>query len=783
MDRRLLPIIGLTSLTVVALEVIWTRLFSAEFFYTFAFLTLSLAIMGLGLGALVVRLFPLADRDGSLGLVLSASGLAALAGPPLVFRLGLDFSLIFSSPLMIGRFLLAVGCLSATFFFAGMGLAIVFRRHHAQMPRLYMADLVGAGLGVLAAIVTMNIVGTSAAAFVASLPVLLAAFLAARRYMKISPLVLAAGLTVLCAFAPALLESRREERGPITYRHWDAMAKLKLMDFGEARVLNIDNVANSTVIGFDGNWDRRDSEKFGFGIDVGCLIRMFPACRFVSLGAGGGQDVLQALQYGAAEVHAVEVNPHINRMMLDERLPGYTRPPAEPAPGGGPPQTQTTQPERPLSLAEFSGRIYRDPRVRVVTEDARAYVGRHKNSFDLIYSLSSNTFAALASGSFALAENYLFTQEAFQDYWESLSPGGFLTMEHQFYAPRLVASLIDALNALHVPDPTSHFAVYDLPRLKRQLILLSRRPLTDDIRNNAFGPLTKENFDDIHLLYPAPPDLFDNLINRIVANGWESVMDSATVDISPTQDDRPFVGQMGLWKNLSREGLKKVKMYEVLGFPLAKLMIVTILALAVVIVIPLNLLPYLRKGERLRAAPWLYFFTIGVAFMFVEVVLIQKYTLFVGPSVYSVAIILLTLLISSGIGSRLAPRFSDAAAFTGIVVWLLLDVFLFPNVTGSLTSLPMWGRLIVTSLLIAPLGFFMGMPFPKGAGRVGALVDWGFAVNGGASVVGATSVLLIAFNFGIAVSLLSGAAVYVAAFLLLLVRDQWQLKTGTTFGE
>ena len=106
-----------------------------------------------------------------------------------------------------------------------------------------------------------------------------------------------------------------------------------------------------------------------------------------------------------------------------------------------------------------------------MTEDARAYVRRFENKFDVIYSLSSNSWAALASGSFALAENYLFTTEAFIDYWHALSDSGFMMMEHQVYAPRLVTEVVDALTRIGVDKPLDHFAVYDLPKMRRTMIL------------------------------------------------------------------------------------------------------------------------------------------------------------------------------------------------------------------------------------------------------------------------------------------------------------------------
>ncbi len=212
-DSHFLLIVGLISISMVASELIWTRIFSAELFYTFAFLTLSIAVLGLGLGALSIRLF---------------------------------------------HFL---------------------------------------------------------------------------------------------------------------HKHWDAMSKIKVFENDPD------------------NWD----------INVGNLIQRLDNTTFLSLGAGGGMDVLQALSsYGADEIHAVEVNPHINKMLQDGDTAGYLAIDDE----QGQPRTFTTS-------NIFSGQIYNDPRVKVISEDARTYVRRFENKFDVIYSLSSNTFAPLGSGSFAFAENYL----------------------------------------------------------------------------------------------------------------------------------------------------------------------------------------------------------------------------------------------------------------------------------------------------------------------------------------------------------------------------------------
>jgi hypothetical protein len=159
--------------------------------------------------------------------------------------------------------------------------------------------------------------------------------------------------------------------------------------------------------------------------------------------------------------------------------------------------------------------------------------------------------------------------------------------------------------------------------------------------------------------------------------------------------------------------------------------------------------------------------------MMVEVVLIQKYAFFVGPSAYSIAVILLTLLIGSGIGSRFSRRCSQGLAFGGILLWLILDLTLFKMLVYGLSGLTLIPRLIITAVLVFPLGFFMGMPFPKGALKIGDLIDWGFAVNGAASVVGSTLIIMVAVSFGFNVALMLAALIYLSAYVLISRSGAW----------
>ncbi len=727
--------IGLLSLTILSTELFWTRLFSAEFYYTFAFLVLSLAVLGLGLGSLFYRMVPGMNRPGWLPVWLTMTGIMILVAVPLVFRLDLDFAKLISAPMMVVKLIGAIFLLGSGFFFGGIAIAHLFKNSPSEISRLYMWDFIGASLGVIFFILIMNSFGAEITLLVCSLPVFLASFLVAWRWMKIIPALIFLGFCAGYYYGGGIPEQKREEPAPVIYKHWDATAKIKIYERDSTtRGINIDNIANTPVYKFDGNWNIPDSLKFQFGIDVGYLIRKFPDCSFLSLGAGGGTDVLQALQYNAKEVHAVEVIPHINYLTKEGFLKAY------------------------------SGNIYNDSRVKVITEDARAYIRKFDGRFDIIYSLSSNSWAAFASGSFALAENYIFTTEAFADYWKALSPNGFLSIEHQFYMPRLVSELMDALILLKIPDPESHFAVYNLPGMRRKILLVSKQPLDRETITNAYGKLTKENFNQIHLLYPATESNKSNIYNRIVQFGWRPIAINARIDISPCTDDKPFIAQLGLLKNVNFSRMDQVPLYEFTGFPLGRVIMLTILFVCVLLVIPLNLLPYLVKGEKLKFIPWLYFFLIGMGYMMLEVILIQQYSLFIGSTIYSLALVLTVMLVSSGIGSRHSKKFSSHFIFISIALWLLADIFLFRRLFYFLDDWALIPRLFLSMMLIAPVGYFMGMPFPKAAAQRKGQIDWAFAVTGSASVIESVGIILIASLFGYSIALMTGMCIYLIAY-------------------
>jgi spermidine synthase len=727
--------IGLMAAMLVALEIVWTRIFSAEFFYSFAFLTVSMALLGLGLGALLLRLWPAATQPRTLAVVaLLASASAALA-PLVVLRLDIDFTALWDTWHNLPLLLVGVLALSLPFLAGGGFIAAILKTNRGDISGIYMADLVGAALGGLTAVWLMNSFGVPAAAVLCCTLGALAGWRGSR-LQRGGTLLLLLGLAAFSRSADHVLVPARVEPAPVIARHWDALGKITVYVYGAtARGINIDNAANMLLYRARSNWRESTPESLRFRLDFRSLIRDRNLQKVMIIGAGGGSDVMQAKLAGAGEIHAVEVNRALNQMLLEGEQ------------------------------AEFSGHLYSSPGVHVVNEDARTYSKRHAGHFDLIVSRSANTFAALSSGAFALAENFIFTTEAFVDFYRALSDRGVLFVEHQVYIPRVASAVMAALRDMGVEHPERRFAVYDLPTMHRQVLVLSREADVGELIEHTLTPLFAAADSHSRLLHPV--DRPQQLISRIIADGWQAHWDDARIDISPPTDDRPFVAQMGRWDQLDARRPQQAMGFEFTGFPLAKLMILTVLAVAVAVGVPILLLPMRAEGARLQAADWLYFAAIGIGYMVVEVVWIQQYNLFIGNSAHTFVIVLLGLLLSSGAGSFCSGRFGDRLPFAFVATWLVVHLLAFPMAVAFLGSLDFAWRVALSCLSVAPAGFFMGMAFPKAAARVGELVDWGFAVNGVASVFGATLAIFIAIHAGFAVTLLVGVFCYLVAMLLL----------------
>jgi hypothetical protein len=529
----------------------------------------------------------------------------------------------------------------------------------------------------------------------------------------------------------------------------------------------------SVINAFDGN-----AAGLGFLGDVTAALpyrlleRSEGRPKVLVLGAGAGYDVLLALHNGAARIDAVELNPQVVELLRGE-------------------------------FAEFSGKLYEHERVTLHIAEARGYVSRVSDRFDLVQVALLDSSAVAGAGAQALSESYLYTVEAFGRYLERLEPGGLLAITRWLKIPprdnlKLAATAIEALRRAGVTDPG-----------RRLVMIRGWNTATLLVRNGEFGArdiaaarefARQHSFDTAW--YPGMPPGEANRFNRLdrpwfyegivalLGERGPAFIEDYKFDIAPSTDQKPYFFNYFKWRALpeilSLRGRGGAGLVEWGYLVLVATLLQAVLAGTLLILLPLWLSRRLRSKNRIGAsiaAPAglaAYFLLLGLAFLFVEMAFIQKFILFLSHPLYAVAVVLAGFLVFAGLGSACSPwlarrlRGGAADAVTAAVALLagivLLYLFLLPPLFERLIGHHDAARIAVSLVLIAPLAFCMGMPFPLGLRRLVAeapeFIPWAWALNGFASVVSAALATLLAIEFGFNAVLLAALTIYAAAAVL-----------------
>jgi hypothetical protein len=439
------------------------------------------------------------------------------------------------------------------------------------------------------------------------------------------------------------------------------------------------------------------------------------------------------------------------------------------------------------ALPRWSGRPYDDPRVRIAIDEGRNFVASHRNAYDLIKISCTDIWAASVVGAYALTENYLYTQEAIEDFVGSLTPRGVLSIT-RFYPQeslRLARLAATALRRMGVDHPERH-------------LLLARNPtsVTVLVARGEVGPERSLRFRERvaaggHVLIWAPgvaeselsADPLDVMHRRMLTGIDDSAAAATGLDLAPPSDDRPFFFNLASVRD-AVAGRYSAKTGFLIQHIRALSLLVGLLVVCSLVVLLFVLAPMLlqRRGARAtmpraqRLAADLYFLALGLGYLLVEIPLVQRLILFLGHPVYALTVALFAMLVSSGLGSiaasRLGERGRDRAGLlmAAAAAVVALAAALLPRVLHALIHFPLGVRIVIAVLIVAPIGFLLGMPFPTGLRVVGrldpSLVPWAWAVNGAASVIAPVIAMLVAIVWGFSAAHYLGAAAYVAATAL-----------------
>jgi len=794
---RLLAGIAAVSFSTLLLELAATRLFSVILFYHFAFVAISVALLGLGAGGVLAHLQrarlarhgtrALAARLCALNAVLTVAVLEVVLHQPISLEVSGENFL---------KLTLLYLVTAIPFFLTGVLFSVVYARESGRIGQLYGADLGGGALACLAVVPILNLAGGPNAILIAALGMAVAsAIWAEERKARAAGVALAILLAALTGANHSgrlidVVYAKGVLRDPawVEFARWNAISRVEVNRIGDAKYVVIDADASTAIMHLDPHLARGGTEWSGLMAAAPAVANLLrPQGDYAIIGPGGGVDVLRAVASGSKNVTAIEINPLIANTVMRERY------------------------------ADYAYHLYEIPEVHLHVADGRSWIRNSHDKYDVIQMTLVDTWASTAAGAFALSENNLYTVEAFQEYFAHLKPDGILAITRwEFKEPRealrVVSQAMEALRRMGVREPSTQFIVVSDGPLDEDgrpvLVLAKQGPFTDKevsgVRTfldasprlkalylpgqgspitgsdglprdaRAFAALIASPNDVYKEILPGDPGLERSPRDRLI--------EGYAFNISPVTDNAPFFFFTMKTGNALRNVLagsgRGIDWKNNLGIVvLGMLLVISFAAVLAFLVVPLAW--HARVETRPAASPptprvlpLLYFVAVGLGYILVEIAFIQRFVLFLGHPTYALTVVVFLMLLSSGAGSLTARRWLRDPrrvgwVLAGITAGLAALVFLLPRVLGAGIGIPFPAKLAVSALLLVPVGFAMGMPFPTGlrqlADRGQGGVEWAWAMNAGASVLGSALAMALAIHFGIAATLASGAAAYLLA--------------------
>ena len=751
--------VGLTTLATLLLELSLTRIFSVVFYYHFAFLAISIALFGLGVGGVFSYLVagwraPLFAR---LGRLSAANSLLVILSLAVILAQKKDLS---NWDLVLIYFTTAL-----PFFVAGAVVSLAISETIQRVNRVYFFDLLGAAGGCLLLVPLLNAFGGPST--VISVAVIYATAAAIWHSMagsvrgRVFSVALALALVAFLVFNNAnhLIDVKYAKGQKLVnerFVKWNSFSRIALgtdKDSGMGMIY-IDADASTGIASFDFSHLKPSELHDLLEQGPGLPYAVRPGAKTLIIGPGGGWDVARALASGSQDITGVEINPIIATTIMREQFP------------------------------EWSRHIYDRPDVHIVVEDGRSFVRRSRDRYQVLQATLVDTWASTAAGAFALSENNLYTTDALHDYLSHLTDDGLAVFTRWGFQPpreslRLVSLAMEALAQLGETQPWRHVIVGREGSVEgwgaRDTVLISRKPFTDSDIARARRLFAAARMEEVYVPGTALKNQFVDLLR---SPNPEEYQRAYPFDISPVSDNRPFffytVQPRDLWTFLTSASHDSADYKVNKAVPLLfGLMGVSLLATALVLV-----LPPLVLGTRLPRQPGVlgfltYFLFIGTGYILIEVGLIQRFVLFLGHPTYALTVVIFSMLVSSGLGSNASLRLIGDREGRLIKTLGLIAVVtaLLALVTSALlpaaVGLPLPVKIAISIALIAPLGFVMGMPFPTGLQRLEAWhppsVRWAWSLNAASSVLGSVGALVCSIYLGMVQTLMVGGLFYLAA--------------------
>jgi hypothetical protein len=794
--------IALISAATLLLELALLRVFAVQQFYHFAFMAISLALLGAGASGSLLSVRGRPFRPAGLGIAFAVTTVGAYL---VINYIPFDsFSIAWDRRqiLFLAIYFLAA---AAPFIFAGLAVGSELMRAGpaSRSHMIYGASLLGSAAGSLGSLVALALVGDAGTVLLAAIFGALAGLIFAlsppplqegpakvsRRLAATSAALIFVGSALLFVrpdfmalrlspykTLPILSQAVDSEH---VLTAWSATARIDVVETNTIHVmpglslsspvgvppqagllLDGDNLMPITLL----SPDAPEAATLADHVPLGLAYRLRPGGRTLIVEAGTGMDVFLALAAGAVTVTAVEDNGLIIETVRDR-------------------------------YGAETGHLFDRPDVTVVEQSGRVFVRRPAVSgYEIIVVSLTDPHRPVTSGAYSLTEDYVYTVEAFRDYLAALDDDGLLVVTRWLQwppseAPRTFGAIAEALRA-DGRDPASHLIAFRT--LRTVTIIATPRPFTAGEIEQVRSFLQDRGYDGI--AYPGiradelnrynilQEDAYHDLFVRILAEP-EAVYTAYRFDIRPPRDDHPFFFHFFKWRQTPEILATLGQTWQPFGgsgyFVLVALLILVAVAALVLIVAPLF---FLRRSGRRRVTGvprwrlrvFVYFSGLGLAFLFVEVPLAQRFILILREPVIALSVVIFTILLFSGLGSLTVRRWSLRRGLAALVVVALFYPLLLPSFDALALRLGDAARILATMLALAPLGYLMGLPFAGGLRLVEeidpSLVPWAWAINGSFSVISSVLAVMLALTWSLSAVLYLGAAAYALAWLAFAAR-------------
>lgn len=798
--------IAVLSASLLAFQVLLTRVCALRLSFHFGFLIISNSLLGIGASGSFLTLFEGRWRKNPERWIwvftvlyvislLATWQFARTFDVPEKIKFGLSGE-EWTQTLQFATYNLG---LAVPFFFGGGAVGLILSAYSHRVNSIYASDLVGAALGCLLCPILLWPVGAGgtlcAVVVLGAITIGFVAPQSLKRPSWIAAGAMSIGFLVWMPFfdgqftVPGKKYLQATEKlglsldGEKLYSKWSANSRIDVIESPLGRWVAYGigikdapfalDAKNQDVLGKQ-KWIMQDGDAGTFVTDythsekgreylqrtlysLTASVKAGSAPRVFVIGVGGAPDIWAHKLGGASYIKGIE----LNRGVLEVH---------------------------DTVAKDFSSGLLADENIELVCDEGRSALMRDTTKYDIIQMTGIDTWTSLASGAYVLAENYLYTVEAVQQMYEHLNDGGVIQitrMGANMERLRLLVNVQQAFTNMGLGDMAGSIAVVTAQVDGLTSVMIKKGTFTEEevARLEAFTE--KSGHGKLYVpLRTVPKNIVQAFVKLPLDAEDESVEDKLSFiedfprRITPTTDDQPYFFNFTRWDTPPDEGLKYIDEATEVSqgnpwFLWGQLAISSIFAFVLIVV------PMLFKRSAARSAHvgrfLVYFIGIGVGFIFLEIALMQKLTLLLGQPLYSIVVTLFSILIFTGIGSFLSGPLLKAGPKmarlipVGIAIVTVAIVLFSDQIVASVIAEDLTTRALVAGGMTAPLALLLGMPFAHGIGLLRKLspgfVPWAWAVNGSASVIGSVFTVIVSMNFGFSVVLLAAIFIYAIAFL------------------